>query len=385
MPASSEITNINKILGDQNVSLQNITANDIKIITGREENPEVSAKKNQIAEQIALMIQKLDASMIEQLVAEPTLTTDDFEDIDFDDLVDAVSFGNCILFIGPELSLNESGGSLHEKFYESISKKNMEYDPEDHFFMPGSETKLTNRMKRYYSNTFHDENKAGYKILEKLASIPFHLIVSAAPDDTLHRIFDEHNIEHTFVHYNGDEQEVPEPTKEHPIIYNFMGNPAANGKYIFTFQQFHDYIKQKQLTKVPLNIEAKVSEAVHYLFVGFDFEKWYNRLALLSFKLNPETESFTFAQSKMTENIKEFIHKQFNISYIDQNYNDFVDVLLHETHQAGLSKSLQEVFVQNTLNALERIRVKTIDINKLELLMEVEQDMNRMKEKYFHH
>jgi hypothetical protein len=135
--------------------------------------------------------------------------------------------------------------------------------------------------------------------------------------------------------------------------------------------------------KIPVNIEAKVKEAVHYLFIGFDFEKWYNRLALISFKLNEKTESFTFGNLNLSENAKNFILKQFNISYIDQHYNDFIDVLLQQTHKAGLTVSLSEIFVRNTLSSLERIRAKAIDINKLEQLMDVESDLRAIKDKYF--
>jgi len=378
-----EIKNISNILGDHNINLQNITAQNINIITGKEENAEVTAKKHVIAAHIAELIKQLDLKNKNKEELKTSANIDDFEDVNFDDLIDAIKFDNCILFIGPEISVDEKGNSIHEKFYQSISTRNTEYDSKESFFEPNSETKLINKMKRFYTESFHYENKSGYEILEKLAQIPFNMIVSAAPDDTLHRIFDSHNKKHTFVYYNEDEQEVNEPSKENPIIFNFLGNPAINGKYVFTFQQFHDYINQKQVIKIPVNIEAKVSEAVHYLFIGFDFEKWYNRLALISFKLNEKTDSYTFNNTKLTDSVKAFIVKQFNISYIDKYSNDFVDILLQKTHEAKLTISLSDVFVKNTLSALERIRVKAIDINKLEMLMDIENEMKQIKNKFF--
>jgi len=221
------------------------------------------------------------------------------------------------------------------------------------------------------------------KVLVPKKQIPFNLIISAAPDDTLHQIFDNHNKKHSFLYYNEEELDIEEPTKENPVIFNFLGNPATNGKFIFTFQQFYDYINQKQIIKMPVNIEAKVSEAVQFIFLGFDFEKWYNRLALASFNFNNGTESITFNNSKLSPETKLFIEKQFNISYIDKEYNEFVDVLLQQTHKADLTFSLSDIFVENTLNAMERIRVKAIDINKLEKLIEIDNDLKRIKEKFF--
>ena len=396
------MTTDNKIhtFGDNNINLQNITANDINIITGKEENPEVTAKKQEIASNIADLIKQRSARKLKKIIAdlikkldlkhkekEPhkiNASIDDFDDIDFDELIDSIKFNNCILFIGPELSINEEGENIHLKHYqEEISSRKIIFDKDEGFFMPNSETKLINKMKRFYSGAFHEQNKIGSDILEKLAQIPFNLIISACPDDTLHKIFDEHNKKHNFIYYNEDEQKVEEPTKDKPMIYNFLGNSAKNGKFIFTFQQFHDYINQKQAIKIPVNIDAKISEAVQFLFIGFDFKKWYNRLALANFKFNEGAERITLENVKTSDMTKMFVEKQFNISYIDTNYNDFVDLLLQQTHNASLTISLTEIFIKNTLNALEKIRVKAIDTNKLEFLIEIENQINQIKEKFF--
>jgi len=369
--------------GDNNIELQNITARDINIITGKEENSEVKAKKETIATSIVELIKQLDSKNSENKTVLSKASIEDFDDIEFDDLIDAIKFDNCILFVGPELAVNGEGKNIHEEFYDSINSKKIKYDSKEGFFSPDSETKLINKMKRFYSETFQTENQAGYDLLEKLAQIPFNLIISASPDDTMHRIYETHNKKHSFVYYNEDEQQVEEPNKDNPVVFNFLGNPTINGKFIFTFEQFHDYINKKKVIKIPVNIEAKVADAVHYLFIGFNFEKWYNRLALLNFKLKENVESYTFSDTKISEETKEFIEKQFNISYINNDYNDFVDVLLEQTHKAGLNQSLNEIFISNTLNALERIRVKAIDINNLGKLIEIENEMKQIEKKFF--
>jgi hypothetical protein len=147
--------------------------------------------------------------------------------------------------------------------------------------MPGAEIKLKSRMQEFYKfdktitgnkRNFHMENRKGYAILEKIARMPFSLIISAAPDNTLPLIFEQHNKKHRFVFFDGTRQELEAPTKDDPVIFNFLGNPAHNGNYVFTYKQFHKYINEKQDVKVPGEIESKVQEAQHYLFLGFDFE-----------------------------------------------------------------------------------------------------------------
>lgn len=375
--------NIAHLLGNNNINLQNITGADITINSGNEENPEVTSKKKELANTIADLVKKLGNIQKDDLQFQTKLTEDDFEGVDFSALIDAIKFDNCIVFIGPELSIDPTGKSLHEAFYESINSNSLKYNPEEGFFMPDSETGLINKMKRFYTDTFHQENATGYEILEKIGQIPFTLFISAAPDDTLHRIFDNHNKKHTFLFYNESEQSTEEPSKENPIIYNFLGYPESNGKFIFTFQQFHSYLNQKKHIKIPVNIESKVSDAVHYLFLGFNFEKWYNRLALLSFNLN-KTDSYAFGSSNLKSSVKEFINKQFNISYINNNYNDFVDILLQKAHDEGIAESLSKIFVQNTILTLERLRIKAIDITKLEKLLEIEDDLIDIQQKFFH-
>lgn len=377
----NNINNILEIFGDKNISLQNITANDIIITTGNEENPEVTAKKKVIAEEIATLIKKLDEFRRENKSPEIKASEEDFENVDFDQLVEAIKYDTCVLFIGPEISVNKQNESLHRNFYESINSKRTQYDAEECFFMPNSEKKLKTKMMSYYNEDFHKENSEGYSLLEKVAQIPFSLIISSTPDDTFHRILDSHNKEHEFLFYNETEQECSEPHKDKPVIYNFLGNPADNGKYIFTHKQLHDYINQKQKVKVPTEIEAKIQEAEHFLFIGFNFELWQNRLALFTFNL--ETEGFVFTEKEIDKNLQKFLQEQFKISQVKQNYNDFIDILLLKVSEANENISLSEVFVKNTLSTLERIRAKTLDTSKRETLIDIEEELKLIKERFF--
>lgn len=377
----ADISNFIEVIGDKNIILQNINANNITIISGNEENKEVTSKKKLIAESIAELVKQLDEFKKADKAPEVKVSEDDFDDIDFDDLVNAIKYDNCVVFIGPEISTNGKNESLHQNFYKEISSKNTMYDELEGFFMPQSEKKLKTKMMTFYNEDFHQQNEIAYNLLQKIAQIPFSLIISSAPADTLHRILDVHNKQHSFLFYNETEIESPEPTKEQPVIYNFLGNPADNGKFIFTHQQFHDYINQKQKVKIPTEIEAKVQEAEHFLFIGFDFDKWQNRLALLTFSL--ETDGYFFSDKKISSEIEQFLKKQFNISQIEQNYNDFIDLLLYKTHEEGLTVSLSQIFFENTLRTLERIRARTLDTNKLEPLLNIEENLNQLKEKFF--
>ena len=214
------MTTDNKIhtFGDNNIELQNITARDINIITGKETNPEITNKKEEIAEKIAKLINQLanlQTKSDENNISE--INQEDFEDIFWDDLTEAIEFGNCVLFIGQDIASDENGNSLHEIFCKSISKRKIEYNEQDGFFMPGSDKQIKIKAMNFYNKDFPKLNINGYNILKKLSEIPFCLTISVTPDNTMHQIFEKYNKKHDFLYFNGTKQQTEEPTKENRL------------------------------------------------------------------------------------------------------------------------------------------------------------------------
>ena len=379
----------NKIhtFGDNNIELQNITARDIKIVTGKEASPEVKSKKTEIAEKIAALIKQLPDLQqdISDLDSSGEVDFDQFDEIVWDELLEAIEFGNCVLFIGQDIATDENGDSLHEKFYESISRRKIEYNKHDGFFMPGADKQIKIKAMNFYNKEFPRKNKNGYEILEKIAEIPFSLIISVTPDVTMHQILEKYNKEHDFLYFNGTKQETEEPTMEKPVLFNLLGNTAINGKYIFTHEQFYEYINSKQEVKIPTEIETKVKEAAHYLFIGIDFNKWYNRLLLFTLRLDNEVDSYSFEVEKIDEANQNFITQQFNVSFIDSNYGEFIKALSQKCQEEDLVKPIIDTFIENTLQAIEKLKNKAIDTDSVEKLATIEGEINTISEQINKH
>ena len=225
----------NKIhtFGDNNIELQNITARDINIITGKEASPEIKNKKQEIAETIVNLIKQLadvkNPASTENL---KNLETIEFED-KWSELLDAIEYGECVLFIGQDIATDENGNCLHKEFHKTV-KGSIKYNEQDGFFMPNTETKIRVRAMKFYNKKFPKINKIGYNILQKLAQIPFSLIISVSQDDTMHRIYQKYAKEHNFLYFDNTIQKTAEPTIDEPIIFNLLGNAAEDGRYIFT-------------------------------------------------------------------------------------------------------------------------------------------------------
>ncbi len=374
----------NKIhtFGDNNIQLQNITARDINIITGQETNTEIKNEKTEIANQLADLLKSLDTINKEENLQSENLSEDDFDDVAWDDLIEAIEIGKCILFVGQDISVDEEGNSLHEKFFKSISRRKIEYNNNDGFFMPGSDRQIETKALSYYAKKFQKENTLANKLLPKLAQIPFSLIVSVSPDDTMHRIFEKYNKKHEFVFYEPDnKQETAEPTIENPIIFNLLGNAAADGKYIYTHEQFYKYVNENQEVKIPIEIESKITDVSNYIFIGIDFNRWYNRLLLFTLNLYEDSEAYSFTAKQIEDFTQNFINKQFNILNIENNYTDFVNLLGHKCKEANVYQPLVDTFIDNTIKEITAIKDKARKSDSLVELSEIKNQISNIYQK----
>ncbi|MCD4725368.1 MAG: SIR2 family protein [Bacteroidales bacterium] len=384
------ISNTTSITGDNIIALQNITAKDIYIGLKDGIIPEIKTAKEEIAGQIAELAQTVSLMANENDFLDAQDNDDDkqFEGINFTDLIEAIEEGNCVLFIGPEISIDENQNSLHELFNKRVSDEKRKYDENEGFFMPGSEITMINKAKKYYSGTecgcFPQENIIGTNLLKKIAQIPFKLIISLAPDDTLHRIFIKYNKKHSPLYYTGTKLEFDDDEKiDLPIIYNALGDAAKNGRYIYTHKQLNEFIKQSKDVKFPIEIEEIIEDTTHYLFIGFNFNKWHYRLLLFELNLLPDREGFAFKSNPINPGYQTFIHEQFKINFIDTNFQNFTNKLLQVSKEENLTKSLDRTFVENILSDIEEIRIKAVDSEKFEELTKLTEKLNSIEGKIY--
>ncbi len=383
-------TNYTDIKGDHNISLQDIQTEggNINIVINDGLPPEVKDEKVKLSPKIKLIGAEL-ASLGKTIENETVRRKDNFcenDEIDWDELVEGIEFEDCVLVIGQEISSDIDGNSLHEKIFSEIGKKiNIKYIKEEGFFEPakdGEIRRLSNKISKYYRQEFDAQNKKAYKILEKLAYIPFSMIISVTPDNTMRKIYEKYNIKHQFIQNNGDQKLEEEPSSANPVIFNVIGD-IEKREYIYTHEQFYNYLKN---TEIPPIIKEKITDSTHFLFFGFDFNKWYNRLLLFILNLDNKNENnfrHLIQEKETKEEIKNILKKQFSISFIDAKYNVMVDTLLHKIKDKKDIKIryLQETFVANSYNKLMQLKRDFVDTDKLNKLAEVERELDNLLEK----
>jgi hypothetical protein len=266
------------------------------------------------------------------------------ENIKWENLIRATKYEGTILFIGPNLEKDENGNCVFAQLCNNLVdkyKENLSFDKNEGFFF-FNEPKI--KMEVLYDiNEFYEKKTFSSDIYKKIAAIPFHLIISLNPNHGILNIFEEYNVKNKFAFFDSYKNEVEKPTMENPLIYNLFGLPK-HGKYILTQEDYYNYIKSVIGDDVlPRKIVSSLSTASNFIFIGFDFDKWYIRLLLLilNFHLNRQEQTRHAVKQENTNLLfKNLVEKQFNITFIENEDLNFINIFYNEIKKAGMSKKL---------------------------------------------
>lgn len=259
-------------------------------------------------------------------------------------LTRAIKNEGTVLFIGPNLQRDLDNRLVYPQFCQKMVENyagEVSFDDKDGFFFfiePAAKSDVVYDMKEYYETlTFKRD------VYERIAAIPFHLIISLCPDDALHQVMDENNVKHQFAFYDSYKTDVEKPSIDEPLVYNLFGL-ATQGKYILTQEDYYNYIKSVIGEDVlPKKIVSALSAATNFIFLGFDFEKWYVRLLLmnLNFHLDKEGKTRHWAKAEPTSGLMDVLmEKQFNITVAEDTDLDFVKTFHSKLHTESLLRKL---------------------------------------------
>lgn len=382
---------ISKITGDNNIVIQNPAVGENIIINiANDLSPDVKKQKQELSDKIKSLVGQLtelkENPETMDSKAEIGVKPDNpnYRKIKWRRLVQAIKHQGCVLFIGPEISVNKKGDSLHQIFYNQLTEDfdDIEYIEDEGFFSPGADEEILYDILDYYKDEFQEQNKIGRSVLEKFAQIPFSLIISLCPDDTIHHIFNDFDLNHQYLYFDGTRKEIDMPDSDNPIIYNILGSAAENGRYIFTHENLYNYLND---ITIPSEIKKKIHDATHFLFIGFDFNKWYNRLLLfvLDFEHKQSGAARLNIDNKtIAEEFEKFIEKQFNITSVHDDYVEFIGWLIQNAREEeGLVKDLSLSFIQTNFGSLQKLSTKVSDGKKLEELLKINDDTDSIERK----
>lgn len=230
-------------------------------------------------------------------------------------------------------------------------------------------------------------------LYKKILELPIPLILSLNPDTHLSQVAEDLGLQHDFKHfrYSGEAaEEVAAPSKKRPLLYNLCGCLAEEESLVLDYEDLFKLLKAVLPDGLPNKIRIHLRRAESFLFLGFDFEKWYSQLLLqlLTYERKGRPKFAIKAQPK-DHLTKDFLIHQFQIQFLAEDAY-FFDTLHEVLGNAGLLRSLSFPTQSGTIpiKNLEELVAKSKLIEALETLgqyslpLDERQKLTALKERY---
>ena len=271
----------------------------------------------------------------------PTLAA---ADIEWTELLNSLHQRKCVLLLGPQLLPDQRVFDALCTWLDDPANPaglrrtdlTVRYPNDELFLFSGldARTRVSGKLGAFYQ-TFSAQLLDAY---EKIAALPFPLIVSTLPDEGLRRVFEEKGIAHQYSFYHRRGTPKPhERIEHHPMeqraLFNLFGKVGERESLVLTHEDLFDFLRSilgaKPLTdELYLPLSEALTDADDFIFLGFQFDKWYMQLLLRL--LNPELSKgrqYAFNPSLADETLV-FFADQFKVDFVsDFAPLDFLDEL----------------------------------------------------------
>lgn len=285
-------------------------------------------------------------------------------DFEYEDILDALEEGSCVLFIGPRLYQNAQHMALEDEMHDFLrkQKKYQSLDPhfykEDGFFLFKNESSrrpMVRMMRKFY------EQQATHlpEVLTQLARLPFSLIISLMPENLLEKAFIEQRQEYIsdFYFRNEPPKEYIAPSAERPLIYNMLGDLSQPESLILTHKDLFSYLESifKGKSMAP-ELRKLIQDARTFIFLGLPFEKWYMQLLLrVLYHISSRLESLEQYASTTSGMVRHQIFEdEFQIKFVPNEGRTFINKLYELAEEENLLKPIPKATAQHTYRSMLR-------------------------------
>lgn len=254
---------------------------------------------------------------------------------------DNLDKSSCVVLVGPELSLNKGGIPLQRDLLRHVTEEaslNIDTDVEGFVVYKDNFSEIS-----YYNEllNYHQDNSSPSDFLKKLASLPGHLFITINPDHQLRNAFRDQELAYSFAIYNKNEvnNEINDrPSTDQPLIYHLFGDIEHENSLINTSKDLFDYLFSlfSGEQRLPRNLLSAVKRSRFFLFLGFDFNKWY--LKLLLRLLNEQGAAIPLVcepEVGVSVDRKSFLIDNFKMQFVDVDVPELINALHNEFEKRG--------------------------------------------------
>ena len=261
-------------------------------------------------------------------------------------IVDDLREGNAVLVIGPEI-YQVNGVPLQRYVRQRVQEEHQDkiaaYYERDGFFILKDQADKP-EIRETMADIFL-EIKPDTGLLEKIVRMPFSVMVSANPDTFLSETAFQLGVKHKFHSFYPNAPEVvDEPTKDFPLIYNIAGNIRRETSLLLDYDDLMRLVEGLiSAPKLPETLRAKMGVTKSFLFLGFQFDRWYTQLFLRLLNMNQAVRRLSDQlPAAGDEDVQAFLLKHFRIQFLGEEYN-LVDMIYQACSDAGILRQAIEM------------------------------------------
>jgi len=280
-----------------------------------------------------------------------------------------------VLLIGPDF-LPRQGESIASDFYTHL-KEHLAND-ETHFFSSEGmflfDSAVSKVDAQAEAETFYNSLLVDETVLKHIAELPFPLIISVNPDLLLTQFFSKRQLNFQFDYFSSKDKATPsnitKPTAASPLIYNLFGSIKDEESLVLDFDDMFEVLKNLFADfGVPKLVNDVLVKAKTYVFIGFQFDKWYTQLLLRY--VNKNTNRLSNAKKNLAtktvisdENTRVFFQEQFNLTIYGGDWKFLQD--LHTEY--ATSKKLRSLL--NPISDRAAFVRRLVQFNNIEAALE---------------
>ncbi len=270
--------------------------------------------------------------------------------MNWDDLLEDIEEEQAILFLGPDLMHLDGkplGLHIREQLCREYPEEILHHYQRDGIFLFRDETArmtIQRKVKRLYKQLPPDE-----ALLQRIAALPFHLIISLTPDTYLRDTFEQCGLNASFHYFRSTEpfDALPKPEKGRPLLYNLMGVIGDDESLALDYDDVFNLMKDCLSTGLPLKLNERLVRAGTFLFLGFDFEKWHTQMLLRFLSQRPGITKFAIEGEKPAGNdTSAFLVSGFRIRFEkgEQDNENLFDSLYRRCAERGMLRKLKNLY-----------------------------------------
>jgi hypothetical protein len=117
-----------------------------------------------------------------------------------------------------------------------------------------------------------------------------------------------------------------------------LGSITQQESMVLTHTDLFEYLESVfSGAHFPDQLKKQIKEAHNFIFLGVPFQRWYMQLLLRILYIHNDFDFVRYASSQMIDSkLRTFCSDQFNIEFVHNNIENFVDILLEKCQKEGV-------------------------------------------------